>query len=280
MKTIKKLVRKWLPPIAIDAFLCSRNAVDLWLNRKILAKNRSIAGSFAGEDCFILATGPSIAKQNLSLLKNRLCISVSNFFVHPDFNVLKPIFHCIAPYHLPITEAAWQDWMRDLRSHIDNDTSVVFGLSDFQRSDKFFEDCQRYYLYFGASENYISKNGLNLTRPLLSPRSVSIHAIQLAMGLGFSRIFLIGLDHDYISHHGDSRHFYDEAQDAKVRGGYSEWDKSLVNDIGVGFESLAILWRQYRFLRKMAEYQHVEIINLTDGGLLDVFERRDFPEFV
>jgi hypothetical protein len=279
MTAIKKIIKKLAPPVAIECFLGARMAVHSGLNRKILAKNGNIQGSFAGEDCFILATGPSIARQDLLMLKGRRCISVSNFFVHPDFKVLKPIFHCIAPYHLPITEIAWQKWMEDLRGHLGSDTSVVFGLSDFQRTDKFFEGCRRYYLHFGASEGYIAKKGLNLMGPLLAPRSVSIQAIQLAVGLGFSRIFLLGFDHDYILHYGKSTHFYDETKDMKVRGGYSEWDKSLVEDIGAQFESIAELWKQYRLLKYVAERGNVKIINLTDGGFLDVFERRDFSEF-
>jgi hypothetical protein len=169
--------------------------------------------------------------------------------------------------------------MLDLRSHLDIDTSVVFGLSDFKRSDGYFDGYQRYYLGFWANEDYIIKNGVNLTGALLPPCSVSIQAMQLAFGLGFSRIFLLGFDHDYILHYGESSHFYDESKDAKVRGGYSEWDKSLVDDIGVQFESLADLWNQYRLLKKIAERGNKKIINITCGGLLDVFERGNFLEY-
>jgi hypothetical protein len=88
------------------------------------------------------------------------------------------------------------------------------------------------------------------------------------------------MDHNYILHYGESKHFYEEAKDSKVKGGYSEWDKSLVEDIGAQFESSAELWKQYRLMKKIAERQNVKIINLTDGGLLDVFERGSFLDFV
>jgi hypothetical protein len=273
---LRNLAKKCLPPVAVEFMRYARMERYLWLNKGLLAKNKKIAGSFTGGECFILATGPSIKMQNLGMLKGRNCITVSNFFVHPDFGTLKPIFHCIAPYHPPITEDAWGNWMLDLGSHLDIDTSVVFGLSDFKRSDKYFDGYQRYYLGLWASGDYIARNGVDLTGALLPPCSVSIQAIQLALGLGFSKILLLGFDHDYILHYRESRHFYDESKDAKVKGGYSEWDKSLVGDIGTIFESLAELWKQYRLLKSVAEKQNIQVINLTEGGFLDVFDRGCF----
>jgi hypothetical protein len=277
---IKKIIKKCTPPIIIENLKRLNTERQLLLNRALLAKNKRISGSFAGQECFILATGPSIKKQNLEKLRGRNCISVSNFFVHPEFNTIKPIFHCIAPYHLPITEDAWQGWMLDLRNHMSPETAVVFGLSDFKRNEECFKNIKHFYLSFSASESYISKKGIQLEKALLPPQSVSIQALQLALGLGFSRIFLLGCDHDYFLNYGESAHFYEEKKDAKVRGGYSEWDKSLVEDIGLLFESMANLWRQYRLLRDVAHKQSVEILNLTEGGCLDVFQRASFLEYV
>jgi hypothetical protein len=275
---IRHIAQKYLPPILTEGLRSLKKQKNLWANRRLLAKNQEIEGSFAGEDCFILASGPSIARQDLTALKDCRCISVNNFFVHPDFKTVKPVFHCIAPYHPPISENTWRNWMFDLKNHLDHHTSVVFGVKDFKRSDEYFKDFKRYYLSFDASVNYIDKNGVNLTGALLSPYSVTVQAIQLALGSGFARIFLLGFDHDGILHHGKSSHFYNEEKDVKVRDGYSEWDKSMVKDIGTQFEALAELWKQYRLLKKVAERRGVKIINLTEGGLLDVFERGNFLE--
>ena len=88
------------------------------LDKKIISElaeeNINLKDCHRGERCFILATGPSIQKQDLTLLKNEICISVSNFFVHPDYKKIKPLYHCIAPYHKPITEEAFQAWLLEI----------------------------------------------------------------------------------------------------------------------------------------------------------------------
>src|SRR6185437_6208885 len=62
-------------------------------NQTVLAANQSIYNRHAGQRCFILATGPSIKTQPLHLLAGETCISVSNFFVHPDYGLIRPRYH-------------------------------------------------------------------------------------------------------------------------------------------------------------------------------------------
>lgn len=267
-------IKQYIPPRMLDCYRDFQAKKKRNKARKIIQQNRDLVGKYQNEDCYIIATGPSIMRQNLRLLEGRHCITVSNFFVHQDFNLIKPICHCIAPYHLPITEEAWVEWIADMRAHIETkETSIVLCLDDFDRTDHLLGELQRFYLAFGASSQYVMRNGIDLLDILLSPLSVSVQAIQLAIGLGFKRIFLLGCDHDWILHLGHSRHFYAEEKDAKVRNNYSEW--SIAKDIGGEFASLSNLWRQYRLFKRITGNK-VEIINLTEGGLLDVFPCADF----
>ena len=82
---MKDFFKKWIiPPGYI-------NILKLFKAKKsdiIIAENSNLKNSYNNINrCFILATGPSIKNQDLTCLKDEFCISVSNFFVHPLYNL-------------------------------------------------------------------------------------------------------------------------------------------------------------------------------------------------
>ena len=97
----------------------------------LLAENQKLYNRHQGERCFILATGPSINSQSLRDLAGQTCISVSNFFVHPDCSAIRPRYHCVAPFHPPITEEAWQTWLAEM-ADATGDAELFFGMQDRQ----------------------------------------------------------------------------------------------------------------------------------------------------
>jgi N-acetylneuraminate synthase len=161
--------------------------------------NGRLKDRHAGQRCFILATGPSIKKQPLRHLAGEHCIAVSNFFVHPDYKAIKPAYHCIAPFHPPITEDGWQSWMTEVAQSTGGAT-MLFGLRDLERNDRpgCFDGREKFYLSFGASVEQLEAHGLDLTRLVPQPQSVTIMALYAALYMGFSEIYLLGCDHDWI----------------------------------------------------------------------------------
>jgi len=239
--------------------------------RVLLRKNFALRDIHKGERCFILATGPSIKHQDLKLLQDEICIAVSNFFVHPDYAVVDPKYHCIAPYHPPITEVAWQNWMDEIEKST-RDTKMFFGLTDKNRNESrgYFKGRDLYYLRFGGLWGKILPHDVDISRTLPGPQSVTIMALYIALYMGFKEIYLLGCDHDWLLHMNKSRHFYPEKNHAIVRSGYNEW---FQEDLEEQFQDYIILWQQYKVIREIANQKGVRIFNATEGGLLDVFPR-------
>lgn len=243
----------------------------------LLQANQKLRDRHAGERCFILATGPSIRGQSLLQLAGQTCISVSNFFVHPDYAHIRPRYHCIAPYHKPITEESWQQWMAEMAGKT-GAAELFFGLQDLERNNQrcLLEGRTVHHMHLGGSVGQIESLGIDLTGVLAPPQSVTIMALYAAVYMGFSEIILLGCDHDWILHLNQSRHFYSEDQHALNRAGYNEWFNSALDDYCKDYISL---WGQYRAVQKIAGAKGVRIVNGTRGGLLDLFPRVSLDRF-
>ena len=241
-------------------------------SQEVLTGNRALKDRHAGERCFILATGPSIKQQPLHRLAGQTCISVANFFVHPEAAAIRPRYHVIAPHHPPITETAWDAWMGEVAAGT-GDATMLFGLTDLERNGRTaaFADREKYHLGFGTPIDLITAHGADLTRPMPSPQSVSVMACYAALYMGFSEVVLLGCDHDWITHLNTSTHFYAEEKHAMKRSGYEEWHGDG------GFDrhcsTYVRLWEQYRAVKSVADAESQRIVNATAGGLLDVFPR-------
>ena len=269
----KHLVHWLIPPGIQDSILASglsqrRLSVS---DRAILARNRTLHNRHRGERCFILATGPSIKGQDLTLLRNETCIAVSNFFVHPDYALIKPRYYCLAPHHPPITEDAWQAWMTELSAGV-GEATMFFSLVDQQRNthDGLFANNEIHFLSMGGAWQRVRTKGVDLTHPVPGPQSVPVMALLIAIYMGFQSIYLLGCDHDWILHVGNSAHFYNENRHALNRKNYDEW---LGSDFSSTCQDYINLWQQYRNIRDSAKLSSTKIYNATDGGLLDVFPR-------
>jgi len=244
----------------------------------LLAENQKLYNRHQGERCFILATGPSINSQSLRDLAGQTCISVSNFFVHPDCSAIRPRYHCVAPFHPPITEEAWQTWLAEM-ADATGDAELFFGMQDRQRNSSSgrFSSRSVHHVLFGGPLNQLEAHGVDLARAVPSPQSVTIMALYAGIYMGFKEIVLLGCDHDWILHLNVSRHFYQEEQHALNRTGYSEWFGARLDDY---CRDYVTLWAQYRALAKAAQDRGVRIVNATPGGLLDLFPREQFEQVI
>lgn len=242
--------------------------------RALFTANKELANRHVGERCFILCTGPSIKDQDLSRLAGELVISVSNAYLHKDFASYRPKYNCVPQitYGL-MTEEDVVSWFQDMHCGI-GDAEMVLANSERKLVDE-----RR--LFPGRTVHYLNMRGdpresatVDLTGEVPSPQSVSIMASMLALYMGCKEIYLLGTDHDQFLT-GKYTYFYEKSA---VSG-----KDSTVNPDGTvsisrydEFHAYARLWRQYRWLRLVAEQMGATIYNASYGGALDEFERIDY----
>ncbi len=251
----------------------------------VFARNKKFYNIHRGERCFILATGPSINKQDLRPLKNEVCIGVSMFFLHKDVGEIDPLYHveasCHPPYGFDLIQQSFEGYER----HYSERTVLFWGHTPYEQSafnflqlDNQFRKDNVYFLNYCCPQslneaNFDKSDIWDICGHLFAPRTSVYCAIQVAAYMGFRQIYLLGCDHDYLADL-DKRsctHFYPEEQ------GYDQtldtWP--CTEDLFLAYH---IRWKQYRLMRSFLELRGCHIYNATDGGLLDVFPRVSLNE--
>ena len=66
----------------------SKHILISFSKKKILQKNKILKNIAKGKVGFLLATGPSINKQDLTKLEKYDCFSLSSFFLHKDLSII------------------------------------------------------------------------------------------------------------------------------------------------------------------------------------------------
>lgn len=272
LKEVSKKIAYWTLPLGVQQIIRTiRKGTNSLAQELLLERNQELRDRHKGERCFILATGPSIREQDLKVLKNEYCIAVSNFYLHPDLNMINPQYYCIAPWHPPHNKSNYIELLYEVGNRA-RESTFFLGISECQQvqENSLKLGKELYYLQFGASNSEIISSGIDLTRATLPPQSVTIMALQIAVFMGFSQIYLLGFDHDSILNYGgnfENKHFYPEHK-AKLVTDKDTFKGSLISYLN--------LWNQYEAIKVVSEKKGIEIYNATHGGLLDVFERVNF----
>jgi hypothetical protein len=103
---------------------------------------------------------------------------------------------------------------------------------------------------------------------------VSSACFSASVFLGFKKIYFTGFDGTGLPHEllkSSNSHFYGKSEEDKLKT-----TKEYVRD-------LYMFSRQLSDLNRLAlkyEKEKVKIINLTNGGILDMFERMEFNDFI
>jgi len=271
---MKNIIKKWfIPQGYVQLYQLLKKKENL--KNKYLEENSVLRNSSANVDrCFILATGPSINDINVSLLKGELCISVSNFFVHPLFNEIKPKYHIFAESHPPITEEQYVNWLKDAEGRITYTANFIVSANDSFLLDKYKVLTKHKTYYYLSGGTY----PVDFTSGLPEIQTVVHIAIYLAMYIGVKEIYLVGVDNTLNFQKNSFVHFYKKEEHKMVANGYREWEIS--SDLEDEFLAMARLWKIYKSIKKNADLMNHKIINLTYNSSLDMFPLRDYEKSI
>jgi len=283
---LKNSLKRFTPPILVNKTKDLINYIDFLKYKEIVKNNVELKDKHKGGRCFLLGSGPSIKDENLKPLKNEIVFALNNFYVHDDFPEIMSgdveKYYMTAPLHPPQTETEWKEWFSDMENNMPNNVNLIFGISNQINTAKIimdrhnlFEDHQKYWFYGGININdyYNYKlRDIDITRMIWIADTVSIYSLIFAIYMGFSEIYLLGMDHNYICNNESNYRFYKNGihQNNEVE----RIIKSASRTKHLSFGMYKI-FHQYELL---SNNSYTKIYSSSKDSLLDVFKYVQFNE--
>ena len=243
---------------------------------KILNENTILKNKFQNKKCYIIGNAPSVNNHDLKLLNNEYSFVVNSFFAHKYFYEINPNFYVFADPDLwNFNDPEIEVWWNQLIEKSLNKDIVFFLPLQFKNTfvSKKLENEKVHFLDLSLQFKSKIAQQFDMKYPVNGVQNVLILCIQIAIYLGFTEIYLLGADHDWLSHFGnEQRHFYtseeNEVQNVGSQGYPYNWWLNAVNT----------MFQQYKVLNEIAVSKNIKIYNASESGVLDIYPQVRFLE--
>lgn len=228
---------------------------------------------YKGERCFIIGNGPSLNQVDLSLLDNECTFGVNGIFYKTKELGFSPTFYMVEDSFV------MQDNLKEINSYYGKEQR--FFPVDYKHLIKNHQKT----CFFKMNKGFYIDESPNFQRPRFSTdfaekgfcgQSVTILNLQLAYYMGFSEVYLIGMDFSYQipksakvegvnieSTEDDENHFHPE-----YFGKGKRWHDPQLDQVLKNYEMAMMIYKG----------DGRKIYNATVGGNLNLFERVKFED--
>ncbi len=226
-----------------------------YLSRSEKNAIKSYKNKHKGRRCFILGNGPSLNKADLGKLKNEITFGTNGIFLMTKRNGFKPTYYVSSDIY------ATKNYLEDILKY---------------KCKKFIATQHRHLFHQNTNISFIpidplSRYGMSFSfdcsKILIPGATVTYVCMQLAFYMGFSKIYLIGIDHHY--NISTERQLKDSAENHFDSCYYKK-------DAIIALINLEKMTKNYKLTKKIADKTGRSIYNATVGGKLEVFERVDY----
>ena len=216
---------------------------------------RNFRNKYAGESCFIVATGPSLSLEDLALIKgkysfgvNSICKLLNNTDWKPDFYAIQDSF----VYEKLENEIKKLDMNVFVGGNLSSQFLLPANYIQFPLNHLYHQaelDIDRFFSWFSSDSYSVVYDGYSIT----------YSAIQLAIYFGFNKIYLLGCDCNYPK--GEKNHVVESGFVDKYA--FKNHDKMITG---------------YQAAKEYADAHDVKIINCTRGGMLEIYPRMNLED--
>lgn len=224
-------------------------------NREI----KELKNSQQGKRCFIIGNGPSLKATDLDKLINEDCFGMNYIFKIFDQTKWRPKYYLTQDKYIV-------NAMELEKQKFDN---MFIGAYYFRKNKP---DLPMAICYYHESLIYRKEFHFSddCSKKIYDCGTVTYAAIQFAAYMGYSEIYLLGMDTNFaltINEKGDI-----ERNDVNNNHFYKDNNPSSI------IANQADMLKGYVCAKKFSESHNFKIYNATRGGKLEVFERVDFDK--
>ncbi len=258
-KLLYKIVHyiKWILLFSIRGYLHKYIGKYINSNSRKLSK---LKNSTDKSRCFIVATGPSLTKEDVELLKDEVTFGVNGIFLMYDKSDWRP------DYYVFTDSNHFEDMVKEYSLTVDNIAKNKVFLNEKSKKIHDIIKANENTLYLTFSQwnrrydffNYRYSD--DLVKGVYAFGTVTNISICIAAYMGFKEIYLIGADCSNLN-----QHFINDASDSHKS---DEIAKKIADIQFIGYENM----------RKEMDKRNIKVFNVTRGGALEAFERKKLEE--
>lgn len=232
-------------------------------NKEILKGWKALKDIHKGARCFIIGTGPSLTVSDLEKLNNEITFATNRIYELFPKTEWRPTYYVNQDHNLITT---FTDKIRMVRAE------KLFLPVDYK--NQFEQENIQFFVLkhkeFFPKRAPFSKNIQNW---LCQGFTVTYGAIQIAAYMGFSEIYLLGIDHNYNIFRDAKGNIVREKE---VGSNYSKGMQEYINEsVLPRIEETTIA---YETAERESYKGGFRIYNATRGGKLDAFERKTLEQ--
>lgn len=249
---------KCSPEMDLDNFINYELKKDAMVFYKERIRQKKLKNKYQGKRCFIIGNGPSLRAEDLDKLQDEISFASNFIFKIYDRTKWRPTFYAMIDYYV-------LDKIPDF-VQANKSSTILIPRERAIASGKVYDDV----LYFDRKTSYVRVAqgevekttsqilfSDDLEQGTYGGDTVTYDMMQMAVYMGFSEIYLLGMDHTMPS--SGKAHFY---------------EKELV-DKGLEY-NMRLMTQAYHVADKATRERGIHIYNATRGGRLEVFPRVAF----
>lgn len=223
---------------------------------------RRLKNSKKGKRCFIIGNGPSLKVEDLEKLTQEDCFGSNRIYKIFPQTKWRPLYY---------TTVDWRGLDNDEVNALD--TPYLFVGDYFWRKHRVTRD--RVYVFYGHRllDTKLSsfRFSSDITKEVYLAATVTYANIQIAAYMGYSEIYLLGMDHTY-AYVRDQKGGV--VRNEKVASSHFFQD----NDPSKNYGDMDGMTNAYIAAKQYADEHGICIYNATRGGALEVFPRVEFDQ--
>ena len=226
-----------------------------------------LRGKHTGKRCFILATGPSLIKEDVERLNGEITIAVNSFYKLFDSSTFRPSYYMVLDPDVQNTVLLNNKY--PIESWAKNAIFMNSISEERLPSVYYLPYCYQNHWFKVLDIGFNHGKNLKFTEDILygiyDKYTVTNAAIDMAIHMGCKEIYLLGVDCNYS---GPQQYFL-----KPDKGTFTP------NEIQAMLLQKSMM-TGYHFMERETRKRGIKIFNATRGGMLEAFERVNFDDIV
>ena len=249
--------------------------------------SRKLRNIHQNKRIIIIGTGPSIKYHDLTFLKDEIVIALNEFYLHPEIDVIKPKYFLYTGYNIHKDTVNFNvavKWYKEFEKCIlKNKGTALLPISDFDflKENQLMQNdlLKKYFFNYTINIKKIEKYDFKYNVLSFYGDNSAINAIGLSIYMGAKEIYLLGLDHDWILTYKNKKqnHFYKDEESLIYKDHSQNFKRVTLLDNLINY---CRIFEQYTAIEKYSKMKKINIYNMTDGGMLDVFRLKNYSQFI